>query len=248
MVTIKSEREIQLMKHAGQILGNTLKLLEESVKPGITTAELDKIAYEYIKSNDSIPSFKGYNGFPASICASVNNEVVHGIPDNRVLREGDIIGIDAGVCYGGYHADAARTFGVGEISPAAKKLIEVTKESFFKGIEKAVHGARIGDISAAVQTFVEGNGYSVVRDLIGHGIGSSLHEEPDVPNYGEAGRGMRLIKGMTIAVEPMVNVGGYEIRLLKNGWTYVTKDNTLSAHYENTIVITDSGCDVITLI
>jgi len=248
MVTIKSEREIKLMKHAGQILGNTLKLLEESVKPGITTAELDKIAYEYIKSNDSIPSFKGYNGFPASICASVNNEVVHGIPDNRVLREGDIIGIDAGVCYGGYHADAARTFGVGEISPAAKKLIEVTKESFFKGIEKAKHGARIGDISAAVQTFVEGNGYSVVRDLIGHGIGSSLHEEPDVPNYGTAGRGMRLIKGMTIAVEPMVNVGGYEIRLLKNGWTYVTKDNTLSAHYENTIVITDSGCDVITLI
>mgnify|MGYP003290337608 CR=1 FL=1 len=248
MVTIKSEREIELMKHAGQILGNTLKLLEESVKPGITTAELDKIAYEYIKSNDSIPSFKGYNGFPASICASVNNEVVHGIPDNRVLREGDIIGIDAGVCYGGYHADAARTFGVGEISPAAKKLIEVTKESFFKGIENAKHGARIGDISAAVQTFVEGNGYSVVRDLIGHGIGSSLHEEPDVPNYGTAGRGMRLIKGMTIAVEPMVNVGGYEIRLLKNGWTYVTKDNTLSAHYENTIVITDSGCDVITLI
>ena len=248
MVTIKSEREIQLMKHAGQILGNTLKLLEEHVKPGITTAELDKIAYEYIKSNDSIPSFKGYNGFPASICASVNNEVVHGIPDNRVLREGDIIGIDAGVCYGGYHADAARTFGVGEISPAAKKLIEVTKESFFKGIENAKHGARIGDISAAVQTFVEGNGYSVVRDLIGHGIGSNLHEEPDVPNYGPAGRGMRLIKGMTIAVEPMVNVGGYEIRLLKNGWTYVTKDNTLSAHYENTIVITDSGCDVITLI
>ncbi len=248
MVTIKSEREIQLMKHAGQILGSTLKLLEENVKPGITTAELDKIAYEYIKSNDSIPSFKGYNGFPASICASVNNEVVHGIPDNRVLREGDIIGIDAGVCYGGYHADAARTFGVGEISPAAKKLIEVTKESFFKGIENAKHGARIGDISAVVQTFVEGNGYSVVRDLIGHGIGSSLHEEPDVPNYGEAGRGMRLIKGMTIAVEPMVNVGGYEIRLLKNGWTYVTKDNTLSAHYENTIVITDSGCDVITLI
>lgn len=248
MVTIKSEREIELMRKAGQILGNTLKLLEENVKPGITTAELDKIAYEYIKSNDSIPSFKGYNGFPASICASVNNEVVHGIPDNRVLREGDIIGIDAGVCYGGYHADAARTFGVGEISPAAKKLIEVTKESFFKGVEKAKHGARIGDISAAVQTFVEGNGYSVVRDLIGHGIGSSLHEEPDVPNYGIAGRGMRLIKGMTIAVEPMVNVGGYEIRLLKNGWTYVTKDNTLSAHYENTIVITDNGCDVITLI
>lgn len=248
MVTIKSEREIELMKHAGQILGNTLKLLEENVKPGITTAELDKIAYEYIKSNDSIPSFKGYNGFPASICASVNNEVVHGIPDNRVLREGDIIGIDAGVCFGGYHADAARTFGVGEISPAAKKLIEVTKESFFKGIENAKHGARIGDISAAVQTFVEGNGYSVVRDLIGHGIGSSLHEEPDVPNYGSSGRGMRLIKGMTLAVEPMVNVGGYEIRLLKNGWTYVTKDNTLSAHYENTIVITDSGCDVITLI
>ena len=248
MVTIKSEREIELMRKAGQILGNTLKLLEENVKPGITTAELDKIAYEYIKSNDSIPSFKGYNGFPASICASVNNEVVHGIPDNRVLREGDIIGIDAGVCYGGYHADAARTFGVGEISPAAKKLIEVTKESFFKGVEKAKHGARIGDISAAVQTFVEGNGYSVVRDLIGHGIGSSLHEEPDVPNYGFAGKGMRLIKGMTIAVEPMVNVGGYEIRLLKNGWTYVTKDNTLSAHYENTIVITDNGCDVITLI
>ncbi|MBQ7809490.1 MAG: type I methionyl aminopeptidase, partial [Clostridia bacterium] len=189
MVTIKSEREIELMRKARQILGNTLKLLEENVKPGITTAELDKIAYEYIKSNDSIPSFKGYNGFPASICASVNNEVVHGIPDNRVLREGDIVGIDAGVCYGGYHADAARTFGVGEISPAAKKLIEVTKESFFKGVEKAKHGARIGDISAAVQTFVEGNGYSVVRDLIGHGIGSSLHEEPDVPNYGTAGRG-----------------------------------------------------------
>ncbi len=248
MVTIKSEREIELMRKAGQILGNTLNLLEENVKPGITTAELDKIAYEYIKSNDSIPSFKGYNGFPASICASVNNEVVHGIPDGRKLREGDIIGIDAGVCYGGYHADAARTFGVGEISPAAKKLIEVTKESFFKGIEQAKPGARIGDISAAVQTFVEENGYSVVRDLIGHGIGSNLHEEPDVPNFGIAGRGMRLIKGMALAVEPMVNVGGYEIRLLKNGWTYVTKDNTLSAHYENTIIVTDSGCDVITLV
>lgn len=246
MVTIKSENEIELMRHAGKILYETLQLLKEHSKSGITTKQLDELAYKYITKQKAKPSFLNYEGFPASICASVNNEIVHGIPGDRVLEDGDIISVDVGVCYKGYHADAARTFAVGKISDEAQRLIDVTKESFYKGIEFAKAGSRLGDIGHAIQAFVEENGYSVVRELIGHGVGANLHEAPDVPNYGQAGKGMRLVKGMTIAIEPMVNVGGYDIRRLKNGWTYVTRDNTLSAHYENTVVITDGECEIIT--
>ncbi len=246
MVTIKSLNEIMLMKDAGKILAETLELLRENIKEGVSTRQLDKLAYEYIKKQNAVPSFLNYNGFPASICASLNNEIVHGIPGSRSLRDGDIISIDVGVCFKGYHADAARTYGVGEISPQAARLIEVTKQSFYEGVKFATAGNRLGDISNAIQVFVEENGYSVVRALVGHGIGANLHEEPDVPNFGTKGRGMRLQNGMTLAVEPMVNMGGYEIRTLKDGWTCVTKDNTLSAHYENTIVITDDECEIIT--
>lgn len=246
MVTIKSERELILMRHAGKILADTLSLIEENIEMGVSTAKLDKIAHEYITKQNALPSFKNYNGFPSSICASFNNEVVHGFPGSRKLKEGDIISIDIGVCFGGYHADAARTFGVGEISPEAKRLIEVTKASFFEGVKFAREGMRLGDVSNAIQVFVEENGYSVVRELVGHGIGSNLHEEPDVPNYGEKGKGIRLREGMTLAVEPMVNEGGCEVRALKDGWTYVTKDNTLSAHYENTIIVHDGDCEIIT--
>lgn len=248
MVTIKSENEIMLMRHAGKILYETLEMLKEHTKNGVTTKQLDEIAYKYITKQKAKPSFLNYNGFPASICASVNNEIVHGIPGGRILEDGDIISIDVGVCYKGYHADAARTFAVGKVSKDAQRLIDVTKESFYKGIEFAKAGNRLGDIGHAIQAFVEENGYSVVRELIGHGVGANLHEDPDVPNYGQAGKGMRLVKGMTIAIEPMVNAGGYEVRRLKNGWTYVTRDNTLSAHYENTVLITDGECEIITKI
>lgn len=248
MVTIKSESELELMRHAGKILYETLQILKEHSKSGVTTRQLDALAYKYITKQKAKPSFLNYEGFPASICASVNNEIVHGIPGDRVLEDGDIISVDVGVCYKGYHADAARTFAVGKISPEAQRLIDVTKESFFKGIEFARAGCRLGDIGHAIQAFVEENGYSVVRELIGHGVGANLHEPPDVPNYGQAGRGLRLVKGMTIAIEPMVNVGGYDIRRLKNGWTYVTRDNTLSAHYENTVIITDGQCEITTII
>ncbi len=246
MVTIKSLNEIMLMKDAGKILAETLELLRENIKAGISTKQLDKIAHEYIRKQNAVPSFLNYNGYPASVCVSLNNEIVHGIPGKRILRDGDIVSIDVGVCYKGYHADAARTYGVGEISPEAARLVEVTKQSFYEGIKHAKEGNRLGDISNAIQMFVEENGYSVVRDLVGHGIGANLHEAPDVPNFGTAGRGIRLQSGMTLAIEPMVNMGGHEIRTLKDGWTCVTKDNTLSAHYENTIVITDDECEIIT--
>ncbi len=248
MVTIKSENEIALMKKAGAILAETLELIEKNIKPGVTTKMLDKLAFEYIKKHNALPSFKGYSGYPASICASVNEEVVHGIPGRRRLNEGDIIGIDIGVCLGGYHADAARTYGVGKISEEAQHLIDVTKESFFKGIERAKEGARLGDVSGAIQTFVEENGYSVVRELVGHGIGSALHEQPDVPNYGSPGKGLRLQAGMTLAIEPMVNRGTHKIVILDDDWTCVTADGELSAHYENTVIITKDGCEIITML
>lgn len=247
MVTIKSENEIALMKKAGEILAGALELIEKNVKPGVTTKMLDKLANDYIIKHNALPSFKGYSGYPASICASVNEEVVHGIPGKRRLNEGDIIGIDIGVCYAGYHADAARTYGVGKISDEAQRLIDATKESFFKGIEFAREGARLGDISSAIQTFVEENGYSVVRELVGHGIGSSLHEQPDVPNYGTANKGLRLQAGMTLAIEPMVNLGTHRINILDDDWTCVTLDGKLSAHYENTVIIGKDGCEIITL-
>ena len=248
MITIKSKSEIEKMRVACKITGDALKLLEKHIKPGVSTAQLDKIAYDYIKSQGARPNFLHYNGFPASICASLNDAVVHGIPDKHmVLKEGDIISIDLGAEKDGYNGDAARTYPVGKVSDEALNLIEVTKQSFFEGIRYAVHGAKIGDMSAAIQEYVESHGYSVVRDLVGHGIGKNLHEEPSVPNFGRKGRGVRLAEGMTLAVEPMVNAGDYEVAVLDDDWTVVTQDGSLSAHYENTILITKGECEILTL-
>lgn len=248
MVTIKSKTEIEKMRVAGKITGDALKEIEKHIKPGISTYELDKIAFDFIKKHGATPSFLHYNGFPGSICASPNSWVVHGIPSkNVVLKEGDIISIDMGAQKDGYHGDAARTYAVGEISDEAKRLIEVTKQSFFEGIKYATHGAKLGDVSAAIQEYVENNGFSVVRDLVGHGIGKNLHEDPNVPNYGHRGRGLRLAAGMTLAVEPMVNAGEYDVVVLDDDWTVETEDGKLSAHYENTILITKGECEILTL-
>lgn len=248
MIYIKSSGEIELMRIAGRITAETLKVLEEAIKPGITTLELDKIAEEYILKNNCKPAFKGLYGFPSTICASVNDEVVHGIPGLRKLKEGDIISVDIGAVYHGYNGDAARTFAVGEIGSNAKKLIEATKVSFYEGIKNAVEGKRLSDISNAIQTYVEKCGFSVVREYVGHGIGLKMHEEPQIPNYGPPGRGPRLKKGMCLAIEPMVNAGKYDVRTLNNKWTVVTADGSLSAHYENTIVITEGEPEILTLL
>ncbi|WP_368489076.1 type I methionyl aminopeptidase [Clostridium sp. BJN0013] len=249
MIIIKTDREIELMRRAGRLVGETLLKIKNAVKPGITTKELDRIAEKYITKHNAKPSFKGYYGFPASICTSVNEEVVHGIPSkNKVLKEGDIISIDCGAVLDGYHGDAARTFAVGKISHEAEKLIEITKESFFKGIEKAVLGNRLTDISAAVQEYVESFGFSVVRDYVGHGIGSNMHEYPEIPNYGKPGRGPKLVKGMALAIEPMVNMGKYNVTIQSNNWTVVTVDGSLSVHYENTVAILENGPEILTLI
>ncbi|WMJ80361.1 type I methionyl aminopeptidase [Clostridium sp. MB40-C1] len=247
MIIIKNNKEIEYMRQAGKVVAETLLEIEKIVKPGISTGELDRIAEEYIKSQNAVPSFKGYYGFPASICASVNNEVVHGIPGKRVLQEGDIISIDCGAILNGYHGDAARTFAVGEISEEAKKLIEVTQKSFFQGIEKAIIGNRLTDISSAVQEYAEGQGYSVVRDYVGHGIGRDMHEDPEIPNFGRPGRGPKLTEGMVLAIEPMINIGQYNVKVEPNGWTVVTNDGTLSAHYENTVAIMKNGPEILTL-
>ena len=252
MITIKSMSEIDLMRKAGEIVALAHEKIKEAIKPGITTLELDKIAEEVIRKNGAIPSFKGYKGFPgaidfpASICASVNDEVVHGIPGLRVLKDGDIISIDIGAYYNGFHGDAARTFGVGKISSEAEKLINVTRQSFYEGIKKAVKGNRVVDISTAIQEHVEKNGFSIVREYVGHGIGREMHEAPQVPNYRTRERGPRLEPGMTIAVEPMVNAGKHYVKLLDNKWTVVTADGSLSAHYENTIAITDGDPVILT--
>lgn len=248
MIIIKSEKEIELMRIAGKIVAETLLLVEEKVKPGITTAELDRIAEEFITKHGAKPSFKGLYGFPASLCISVNEQVVHGIPGGYVLKDGDIISVDCGACINGFHGDAARTFAVGNVSDEAKDLIRVTKESFFKGIEYAKVGNRLTDISHEIQSYVEASGFSVVRDFVGHGIGRVVHEDPDVPNFGKAGRGPKLVSGMTLAIEPMVNVGTYKVKTLKDDWTVVTSDGSLSAHYENTVVILPDGPEILTLI
>ncbi|TDT50412.1 type I methionyl aminopeptidase [Fonticella tunisiensis] len=248
MIYLKSSSEIELMKKSGRIVAETLAKIEEVIRPGITTKELDKIAEEYITGCGARPSFKGYNGFPATLCTSVNDEVVHGIPGNRVLQEGDIVSIDCGAIYNGFHGDAARTFPVGKISPETQKLIDVTRESFFEGIKYAVVGNRIGDISHAIQVYVESHGFSVVRDYVGHGIGREMHEEPPVPNYGKPGRGPKLTKGMALAIEPMVNMGTYAVKELSDGWTVVTADGKMSCHYENTVVILEDGPEVLTII
>lgn len=248
MITIKSKSEIEKMRLAGKITGDVLKEIEKHIKPGISTKQLDKIAYNYIVSRGATPSFLNYNGFPGSICASPNDWVVHGIPSKSViLAEGDIISVDVGAYINGYHGDAARTFAVGKISDEAKQLIDVTKQSFFEGIKYAVHGAKLGDVSAAIQEYVESNGYSVVRDLVGHGIGRNMHEDPNVPNFGHKGRGVKLAAGMTLAIEPMVNAGEYGVCVLDDDWTVVTEDGSLSAHYENTILIGKDDCEILTL-
>lgn len=246
MIKIKSLHEIQKMRAAGKIVAETFEVLRPNIVPGITTLELDKIAAEHIKKSGATCSFYNYSGYPGHICISVNHEVIHGIPGKRVLNDGDIVSVDVGACIEGYHGDAARTFAVGTILPEAQKLISVTEESFFEGIKYAQPGYRLGDISANIQAIVEKNGFSVVRDYIGHGIGSALHEDPEVPNFGTKGRGPRLVPGMTIAVEPMVNIGTFKVNTLSDDWTVVTADGKLSAHYENTILITNNGAEILT--
>lgn len=247
MMNIKSDTELEYMRSAGKVVADTLAMIQKVIKPGITTAEIDKLAEEFILAQGAIPSFKGYGGFPGSICASVNDVVIHGIPNDTVLVEGDIISVDCGAILNGYHGDAARTFPVGNISKEAQHLIDVTKESFFKGIEKAVVGNRLTDISAAIQKHAESFGYSVVRDFVGHGIGTSMHEDPQVPNYGTAGKGPKLVHGVVLAIEPMINMGNYKVKIKPDGWTVVTSDGKLSAHYENTIAITNDGVEILTL-
>ena len=248
MIKIKSQEEIDLMREAGRITRDTLKVVENSIRVGISTKELDKIAYDYIKSQGATPSFKNYGGFPGSICASVNDTIVHGIPSNNIiLKEGDIISIDCGAKYKGYHGDAARTFPVGKIDTKVKKLIKVTEQSFFEGIKDLKSGAFVGDISHRIQTFVEKNGYSIVRELVGHGVGSHLHEDPMIPNYGKAGSGPRLNANAVIAIEPMVNMGDKNVVFMSDGWTCKTRDGLPSAHYENTVLITESGVEILTL-
>ena len=247
-ITIKSEREIELMAEAGKILERVHNELEKALHPGMSTKDIDTLGEEIIRSYGCIPSFLSYNGYPASICVSVNQEVVHGIPDkHRIIHEGDIVSLDAGVIYKGYHSDAARTHAVGNISEEAKRLIEVTKQSFFEGIKLAVPGNHLFDISEAIQKYVESNGYSVVRDLVGHGIGTHLHEDPQIPNFKQRRKGMKLRPGMTLAIEPMVNEGSYDVVWLDDDWTVVTEDGSLAAHYENTILITDGEPEILTL-
>ncbi len=249
MVSIKSEREIELMREAGRILARVHDELEKALKPGMSTLDVDKLGEHIIRSYGCIPSFKNYNGYPASICVSVNDEVVHGIPNkHHILREGDIVSLDAGVIYKGYHSDAARTHGIGEITPEAQKLIDVTKQSFFEGIKFAKAGNHLNDISAAIQAYAESFGYGVVRDLVGHGIGSHLHEDPEVPNFSQKRKGILLRPGMTLAVEPMINAGRYDVAWMDDDWTVVTDDGSLSAHYENTILITEGEPEILSLL
>lgn len=248
MISIKSSKQIDKMRESCKLTKELFLILEDKIKPGITTKELDTIAYEFYKKHGATPNFLNYNGYPATICASLNDEVVHGIPSHKtVLRDGDIISIDMGCILDGWHSDAARTFGVGKITDEAQKLIDDTKQSFFEGISVLKHGVKLGDVSHTIQTFLEERGYGVVRDLVGHGIGRELHESPEVPNFGTAGRGVRLAAGMTLAIEPMVTAGNYRVGVLDDDWTVVTADGSLAAHYENTVVITRDGCEILTL-
>ncbi|MDD3946952.1 MAG: type I methionyl aminopeptidase [Clostridia bacterium] len=247
MISIKSEVELGYMRRAGAILRDVLDLVSENAKPGVTTRRLDAIAYDYIKKCDATPSFLGYGGFPGTLCTSIDSEIVHGIPGKRVLEEGTLLKIDGGACYKGFHADAARTVAIGDISNEKRNLMEVCRESFYKGISVLKDGVRLGDLGHAIQSYVESNGYSVVRELVGHGIGTSLHEDPSVPNYGVEGRGIRLVKNMTIAIEPMINMGTRSVRQLSDGWTVATRDGKPSAHYENTVIIKEDGVEILTV-
>ena len=248
-VSIKSEREIQLMRESCKILAKVYEELEKAIRPGVSTKEIDTLAEKLIRSYDCVPNFLNYNGFPGTICASVNEEVVHGIPDkNRILKDGDIISIDCGCIYKGYHSDAARTYAVGSISKEVQQLMDVTKQSFFEGIKKAKAGNHLYDISNAIDAYVSRFGYGVVRDLVGHGIGTSLHEDPQIPNFKQKRKGLLLQPGMTFAIEPMINMGTWEVEFLDDDWTVVTRDGLPSAHYENTILITDGEPEILTLL
>ncbi len=245
-IVIKSQREIELMREAGRILALTHEELKKAIKPGISTYEIDRIGEEVIRSYGCIPSFLNYNGYPASVCVSVNDEVVHGIPSKkRILQEGDIVSLDCGVIYKGYHSDSARTYGVGEISEKASDLIKVTKESFFEALKVCKPGNHINDISKAVFEYITARGYSAVRDLVGHGVGANLHEAPEVPNFTRLKKGPKLKPGMTLAIEPMINIGTYEVLWLDDDWTVVTADGELSAHYENTVLITEGEPEIL---
>lgn len=246
MIILKTERELTAMRKAGRIVAQALAELEKAVTPGITLKELDQIAENYIVQHGAKPAFKGLYGFPATICASVNEEVVHGIPGSRKLKEGDILGIDIGTLVDGHYGDMARTIPVGKVSKEAQKLIQVTEEALYQGIKQATEGNRLSDVSHAIQSYVEKHGFSVVRDFVGHGIGEKMHESPQIPNFGKPGMGPRLRHGMTLAIEPMVNVGTYEVLTREDGWTVVTRDKSLSAHFEHTVAITPDGPEILT--
>ena len=246
MIILKTQKELSAMREAGRISNQALVEAGKHIRAGMTTKELDRIIHDFIVSKGAKPSFLGYGGFPASACISINNEVIHGIPGSRIIQNGDIVSVDVGAFYKGFHGDNAYTFAVGEISPEAQKLLDVTKESLYKGIAAAVPGARIGDVASAVQTYVEQAGFAVVRKYVGHGIGANLHESPEVPNFGKAGRGVRLVPGMTIAIEPMVNGVGADVKVLPDGWTVLTSSGSLSAHFEHTIAITEHGPVILT--
>jgi methionyl aminopeptidase len=248
MIICKSEAELRYMREAGRIVAETHRLLKEAIRSGITTHELDGIAESYIRSQGATPSFKGYNDFPASICASVNNELVHGIPGTRILNDGDIISIDIGAQYEGYHGDSAWTYGVGAISEETKRLLEVSEKSLYAGLDLVKPDVRLFTISHAIQQVIEAAGFSVVREFVGHGIGASLHEEPQIPNYGLPDRGPRLKPGMVLAIEPMVNVGERYVRTLEDNWTVVTEDGSWCAHFEHTVAVTENGCEILTLL
>lgn len=249
MIVLKTGRELNIMKEACRISAGALQTAGKAVEPGVTTAEIDRLAEEYIRSQGAEPNFKNYEGYPATACISINNEVIHGIPSSkRKLCAGDIVSIDLGAKFDGYHGDNAATFACGDVTPEAKRLMDTTRESLYEGIKAACAGGRIGDIGHAVQAYVEARGYSVVRKFVGHGVGTHLHEAPEVPNFGTPGRGIRLLPGMTLAIEPMVNAGGADVRVLPDGWTVLTKDGSLSAHFEHTVVITADGPKIMTLI
>ncbi len=248
MIVLKTGRELTVMREACRISAGALALIGNAIEPGVTTAELDRLAEEYIRSQGAIPNFKDYHGYPATACISINNEVIHGIPTaKRKICAGDIVSVDLGAMFEGYHGDNAATFACGDISPEAQRLIDTTRESLYEGIKMARAGGRIGDISFAIQSYVEARGYSVVRDFVGHGVGTCLHEAPEVPNFGIAGRGIRLMPGMTLAIEPMVNMGKYDVKVMPDGWTVLTKDGSLSAHFEHTVAITSEGPQIMTI-
>ena len=246
MIAIKNSRELRAMKEACVVSARALQLAGKAIEPGVTTGEVDRIVRHYIESQGATPSFLGYGGFPASACISINDQVIHGIPGKRVIKAGDIVSVDVGACLNGFHGDNAATFAAGEKSPDAQALMDATRESLYEGIRAAMAGGRVGDIGAAVQRYVEVRGYSVVRQFVGHGVGTNLHEDPSVPNFGTPGRGPRLLPGMTLAIEPMINAGTGDVRILSDGWTTVTKDGRLSAHFEHTVAITADGPVILT--